>query len=190
MTEETFNDDLPQESELESLKATAKRMGIRFHPSSGVDSLKAKINEQMGMEDTDPLADDEPEVEAPVETAAAMRKRVKAEATRLVRIRITCMNPAKKEWDGEIFTTGNSVTGSMKKYVQFDTEYHVPHMMLTMIQSRMCQVFHTVTDKRTRQKVRKGKLVKEFAVEVLPDLTAEELKDLALQQAMANGQAA
>jgi hypothetical protein len=168
-------------------------MGIRFHPSSGVDSLKAKINEQMGLEDTDPLAGEfygsEPP-EAPVETAAAMRKRIKAEATRLVRIRITCMNPAKKEWDGEIFTTGNSVTGSMKKYVQFDTEYHVPHMMLTMIQSRMCQVFHTVTDKRTRQKVRKGKLVKEFAVEVLPDLTAEELKDLALQQAMAAGQAA
>jgi hypothetical protein len=34
--------------------------------------------------------------------------------------------------------------------------------------------------------VRKGKLIKEFAIEVLPQLTPEELRDLAQRQAMAN----
>jgi hypothetical protein len=124
-------------------------------------------------------------VSAAVETEAQIRTRQKNDANRLIRIRVACMNPAKKEWEGEFFSAGNAVVGTITKYVPFNTEdgWHVPNMILKMIQDRQCQVFYTVTDSRGN-KSRKGKLIKEFSIDLLPDLTAEELHDLAQRQAM------
>lgn len=125
---------------------------------------------------------------APAETDNQKRKRIRMEANRLVRIRVACMNPAKKEWQGEIFTTGNAAVGTLKKFVPFNVEegWHVPKMILDMIQARQCQVFVTKKAKNGI-KVREGKLIKEFNVEILPDLTEDELHDLAQRQAMAGG---
>ena len=182
MTEDNID---VQESELDSLKARATQMGIKFHPSSGVDSLKDKINAALADVKPAPAADTvvEPGVETPTQTKIRQKK----EATKLVRVRVACMNPNKKEWEGEIFTTGNAVVGTIKKFVKFDEEWHVPSMILDMMDQRRCQVFYTVVNKATRIKSRKGKLVKEFAIEILPDLTATQLHDLRQRQAMANG---
>jgi hypothetical protein len=187
MTEET----VVVESELDALKERATQMGIKFHPSSGVDSLKAKINDKMAELDTDPLADDGPiaVTVSKEETIKQRNARLKKEAGAQIRIQVTCMNPNKREWEGEIFTTGNMVVGTFKKYVPFETVWHVPQIILTMMRQRKCQVFHTVTDKRTGTKSRRGKMINEFAVEVLPDLTGAELKDLEQREAMAAGTA-
>jgi hypothetical protein len=128
--------------------------------------------------------------EAPVgETEAERNSRLKREANELIRCRVVCMNPNKKDWQGEIYTVGNAVVGTVKKYVMFDVEYHIPRIILQQLEEKQCQVFYTHTDPVTRSKSRKGKLVKEFAIEILPQLTEQELKDLAQRQAMANGTA-
>ena len=95
------------------------------------------------------------------------------------------MNPAKKEWEGEIFSCGNTTVGSFTKYVPFNADdgWHVPEMIYKMIRDRQCQVFYTVTDDKGN-KIRRGKLIREFAVEKLPPLTPEELHELAQRQAM------
>ncbi len=56
-----------------------------------------------------------------------------------------------------------------------------------MIKARECQLFR---DEKAKNgvKIRKGFLIREFAVEVLDPLTEEELKELARRQAMAAGQ--
>ena len=119
------------------------------------------------------------------ETAREKAYRIKMEASALVRIRITCMNPHKREWEGEIFTVANKIC-NFKKFVPYNEVWHVPNMVLNMIQERQCQVF--ITTKGSRGfKSRTGKLIKEFGVEILPNLTKEELADLAQRQAMANG---
>ena len=99
------------------------------------------------------------------------------------------MNPAKAEWDGEIFVAGNSLIGSIKKFVPFNADdgWHVPNIILQMLRERQCQIFVTEKDSRGN-KIRKGKLIREFAIEVLEPLTEEELHDLAQRQAMAKGQ--
>jgi hypothetical protein len=104
----------------------------------------------------------------------------------LVRIRVTCMNPAKAEWEGEIVTVGNSAVGSITKFIPFnaDAGWHVPRIIYQQLVERQCQIFVTVTDSRGN-KTRKGKLIKEFAIEVMPPLTPAELQELAQQQAMA-----
>ncbi len=60
--------------------------------------------------------------------------------------------------------------------------WHVPKIILNMIQERQCQIFSTVKDARGN-KIRKGKLINEFSIDVMDSLTKEQLDDLAIRQA-------
>ena len=191
--QESFEPDVdavePVQDELEVLKARADRLGISYHPSIKVEKLREKLEKE--------LSGEAPEKAAPTkvvkeeETEAQLNSRKRLEATELIRIRVTCMNPQKKDWDGEIFTTGNAVVGTIKKYVPFNADegWHVPRMIYQQMLERQCQVFYTVTN-RNGVKTRAGKLIREFNIEVLPPLTVEELKEIAQRQAMAAGSAA
>lgn len=191
MTEPTELDfpeqDEPQLDELTLLKQRAQTLGIKFHPSIGLESLRNKVSAALTGEDAEEAAEPVPEAPA-AESRIQMRNRLRKEASALVRVRITCMNPNKKEWKGEIFTVSNSVVGTFRKYVQFNTEegWHVPQIILNMLKARQFQTFYTIKNERGVA-VRKGKLVPEFAVEVLPPLTEKELLELSRRQAMAGG---
>ena len=174
------------EDELDSLKLIAERRGIKHHPAIGLATLKAKIAEA---DEKEAATEEEvaPVVAAGEETKAQLISRLKKEANRLIRARITCMNPNKSEWEGELFSFGNNAVGTVKKFVPYNVEYHIPQCILNMIKARNCQVFYTVTDPATRQKNRKGKSIKEFGIEILEPLTQKQLNELAQRQAMANG---
>ena len=163
-------------TELEQLKAKADELKVSYHPSISAAKLREKLAAVNALGEVVAAT-------APVEQDLSRQRR---EASKLVRIRVTCMNPMKNEWPGEIFTTGNDVVGTFKKYVPFNADdgWHVPHIIYEMIRDRQCQVF---TTSRTKNGigVRQSKLIKEFAVEVLPDLTEAELAELAQRQAMA-----
>jgi hypothetical protein len=176
----------PVQDELATLKARAEMLGVKYHPSISLEKLRDKINDAV----TGVKPAEEPAAPVAVvgpETEMQKKVRLKRDALALVRIRVTCMNPFKREWDGELFTVSNNAVGSITKYVPFNNDegWHVPQIMLNMLQERMCQIF--VTD-RTKNgvTVRKGKLIKEFAIEILPQLTQEELDELARRQAMAH----
>lgn len=189
MTDENLNVEVI-EDELETLKARADLMGVSYHPNIGVANLRARLEEQLetkGLETEEAAPEVVETTLTPAQLEAQRINRLRKEAIALKRIRVTCMNPNKKEWEGEVFTVANSVVGTQKKYVPFNTEWHVPQIILNMIQERECQVFYTVVDPRTRQKSRKGKQTKEFAVEILPMLDEKQLKDLAQRQQMASG---
>ncbi len=174
---------MSDKTELELLKERADKMGISYHPSIGVDKLRDKVNAAM---EGKKVEDDEAPAEQKVVQLTAMQERNKKrkEAAQLVRIRVTCFNPAKKEWQGELFTAGNGVVGSFRKYVPFDAEdgWHVPRIIYNMIKNRKCQVFVTTKDDRGNT-YRKGKLINEFAVEELKPLNQVELDKLAAVQA-------
>jgi hypothetical protein len=176
-------DEILTQDELTTLKARADLLGITYHPSIGLEKLREKINAA--------TSDEVPQANAgqaspQEENVNQKRARLKKEALELVRIRVTCMNPAKAEWEGEIFTVGNSAIGSVTKYVPFnaDAGWHVPRIIYQQLAERQCQIFTTVTDSRGN-KSRKGKLIREFAIEVMPPLTPAELHELAQRQAMA-----
>jgi hypothetical protein len=174
--------------ELTSLKQRADLLGLSYHPAIGLAKLRAKVLAAL----EDPV---EEEVEEKVadfdatpfaESEHVRNNRLRQEAMELVRIRISCMNPNKKEWEGEIFSVGNGLIGTQKKFVPFNNEegWHVPRCIYNMIVSRECQVFVSLRDARGNA-IRKSKIIKEFAVEVLPNLTTDELQELARRQAMA-----
>ena len=190
-TDQTAESTVPAQDELTVLKARAATLGIKHHPSIGLDKLKVKVNEALS-DAPPPVEEAYTEVLAAEaanipETKLQMISRLRREATQLQRVVIACMNPQKKEWEGEIFTVGNSAVGSIKKYVPFNNDegWHVPKMVLNMIQERKCQIF--VNGKNHKgQAVKVAKLINEFAVQHLPALTGEELKDLAQKQAMSH----
>ena len=179
---EELNEVLEQD-ELSVLKARADLLGISYHPSIGVEKLRDKLNTVIEGETKETKNEG---TSKSGETEAQKRLRLQAEATKLVRIRVTCMNPAKKEWEGEILTVGNANVGTLKKYIPFNADegWHVPNIMYEALKERQCQVFVS-TKTKNGVTMRQGKLIKEFAIEVLPPLTEEELKDLAQRQAMA-----
>lgn len=200
MSDDTLNLDTEQEqdeaallaaAELENLKSRAEKLGVKFHPSISAEKLREKI--KAAQSEGEGSVGEQPEVKSATgtneESPAAKKLRMKREALKLVRVRITCMNPAKKEWEGEIITVANNAVGTVKRYVPFNTEdgWHVEHILLEQLRERQCQIFVTEKDSRGN-KVRKGKLIREFAIEVLDPLTEEELAELAQRQAMARGQ--
>jgi hypothetical protein len=167
-------------TEIELLRERADKMGIKYHPSSGVASLKEKIEEIISKTT-------KKQENTVSETIQVRNSRLKKEAHKLIRINITCMNPNKKDWPGEIISVANSVIGEVKKFIPFDvTEgYHVPQIIFDVLKERQCQVFYSVT-LDGGQKIQKGKLIKEFNIEVLPPLTKDELTELARKQAITN----
>jgi hypothetical protein len=184
--------------ELATLKARADMMGIKYHPSTGVDKLKAKIDLKLAGKEEEPEVKAKPKSKEYPEgyvtdaefqdEAFRLRKQT---AGKLIRVRVTCMNPSKKEWDGEIISVGSSKIGTYKKFVKFNTEegWHIPFIIYEYLKEKKCAMYHTVQDNKGN-KVRKSKLVNEFNIEVLPALTKEELKDLAQRQAMEAGKEA
>lgn len=179
-------------SELDTLKARADLLGINYHPSIGVEKLREKVAAAMA---------DKPPTEATTAPSGASVKpgemteaqleaqrmsNLRDEQLALIRIRLTCMNPNKAEWDGEIFTVGNSLVGSVTKYVPFNADdgWHVPKILLDTLMDRQCQIFVTTKSKHGVN-VRQGKLIKEFSIQILDPLTPEELKELARRQALA-----
>ena len=95
------------------------------------------------------------------------------------------MNPLKRNWKGETFSVGSRVMGTFKKYVPFDGQpYHVPQVIYDMLKERKCTVF--ITKKVGKEEFKEGKLIPEFAIDDLPDLTQQELKDLEQRQALSD----
>ena len=195
------DDVLEPINELDSLKARAATMGISHHPSIGVDKLKTKINASLkGEPDPDevvlepevplkgkpePLAKTAKRTRSKKELTALYHTKLRKDANRLVRIRLTCMNPDKTQWPGEVIDVGNSVTGSIKKFVDFEAEegYHVPYMIYEALVDRKYQQHKKVRLSNGAWGIKSG-LVREFSVELLTPLKNIEMQELATRQAL------
>lgn len=198
--EPTDNDPTQQEptpaidtSELDTLKMEAIELGMRFHPSIGVDALKTKITAFVKATTKAATKAQPKPVKLPVPVPLSHEdykrmslKERKRKAGNLVRVNVANMNPNKKDWEGEILSVGSAKLGTYKKYVLFNTDdgWHVPHIIYEAMKDRKCSVFTTVKD-HLGNKIRKSRLINEFNIEVLPPLTKAELKELAQRQAMA-----
>jgi hypothetical protein len=176
--DEQIEETVEVPDELTLLKERAATMGIKFHPSIGLDTLKEKVNSKLVVEEPKPVK------VTLGETLQQRNTRCRQEANRLIRVRLTCMDPNKKNWPGEIITISNSIVGTIKKFVPFNAEdgYHIPHMIYEHLKSRRYQEFKKI--KVNGRTVMKSFLSKTFAIDVLDPLTKQELKDLADRQAL------
>lgn len=163
-------------NELDVLKARATQMGMKFSPNIGLETLRTKINEALqgkGNEETKP------------EDINAKRNKLRKEALKLIRIRVTDLDPKKKDLPGEILCVANEYIGTVRRYVPYNGEpWHVEQCLLNMMKDREFLNIKTTRSKGDAVVIEK-KWVKEYAIEILPPLTKEEIKQLAAAQAAA-----
>ena len=175
--------EVTEQTELDMYKEKAKLMGIKFNSNIGLEKLKEKVDGILNDEDVP--GDSEPTKEKRVEKESIANRniRLRKDANKLIRVNITCMNPNKKKWKGEIIEVSNSAIGSIKKFIPFNTEdgFHVPQVLLGVLRERKYLMFKDI--KRNGKDVKQTMNVKEFAIEVLENLSVPELKDLAHKQA-------
>lgn len=208
----TDSEVVPTVDEKSVLMQRAKLMGLKVSNNIGLATLKAKINAALDAEKVPSATEDEEtdssdDGEESIGSAASasstirfkpakrtegdLRAEIIAEAMKLIRIRITCLNPSKKDLPGEIFTVCNRYIGTVRKYVPFGDQtengYHIPNCIYQHLKERKFLHIRTNNVKRDGVVVETG-YVPEFAIEILPSLTQGELKKLAVQQAVAAGQ--
>jgi hypothetical protein len=189
------------------LKQRAKLMGLKVSPNIGLETLRAKLAAALAADEAPAAEEEELEEEAPEmpdvppmiaqekrpklnETPNDIRQRLRRDKLKLVRIRVTCLNPGKKDLPGEIFTLANKYIGTIRKYVPFGDQtengYHVPYCIYEMMKSRKFLHIRTAKAKYNGVDVQTS-YVPEFAIEILTALTAKDLKELAIRQSAAAG---
>lgn len=172
----------PQDPEPESEQAAVPSM----------ESLTADLTAQVAATTTVTTKELNPLVQdaAPVQNKPiSLREHMRTTQMKLVRVRIQNLDPKKANLPGEIFAVANEYLGDVKKYIPFgevtDNGYHIPYCLYKMLKNRR---FLNVRERKDRD----GKIhvetswVKEFALELLPDLSPEELKQLATAQIAAS----
>lgn len=186
--------------ELQMLKQRARMMGVVFSNNIGIDALKQKIQDKMDgkvpeVEATSkpPAQLRDPSIPAPKNKGPqTLREQIRHENLRLIRLRITNMDPKKKDLPGEIFTVANEYLGTIRKFIPFgevtENGYHVPYCIYKMMKRRKFLNIRTYKDRKNHNQIKiEQSWAQEFALEVLPPLTQTELDRLAASQSAAGG---
>lgn len=180
--ETTDQGEIPEQDERAALEARAKVLNISFHTNISTEKLRERVNAAISgtrEEDSERPAKDESDV--------ARRSRLKKKASRLIRVRIHCNDPAKKDWPGEYITVGNNAVGTYRKYVPYnqDEPFHLPEIIVNALREKRVQVFATKKSKNGIP-VRESKSIAAYAIEIVQPLTEEELAQLANSQMARN----
>lgn len=193
-----------QKAYREGLEEQAKLLGVEFRSTISDEKLAARIKAVKEGSPVEADTDDDIKSETPTKainpldvklipqsemkfnkaiTAAEKR----SQAKQMQRVIVTCNDPAKKEWQGEILEVGNSVIGEIKKYIPFGTAWYVPNALLKMMKSKMYQRFYTRKDKFGNE-TRYGKNEPAYNISFIGNLDEADLQALAKKQ-MARGEA-
>ena len=177
----------------DELKVRAEELGLSYNSNIKTDALAELItNAENGLtpeivaaakeaeEVAKKLVEKQAVEVAPVVNQAKTVGQVKAEARKeamkLARCIVTSMDKDKADLSGEIISCGNSMTGMIKKFIPFGKEWHVPLVILeTLKDKKMLMTRDRRTDKGT---VKEHYEVSQYNVQILPDLTQEELNRL------------
>lgn len=200
-------------NELDVLKQRARMMGVEFSNNIGVETLRERIRAKAEEQSNatvapapalfdpalipaatqqasfqantsgGPALGSEPKPAKPL----TLRQYLQREHMKLVRVRITNLDPKKKNLPGEVFTVANEFLGTVRKYIPYgevsDDGYHVPYCIYRELESRRFLDIRTFKERANGNKIRvEQRWAKEFAIEVLPHLTPTELKQLAVAQ--------
>ena len=183
--EEIVNQNATEfEQELrKSLREKGKLMGLTFAPNMSTTRMIEELTAARELY-LNPTSDVQTEEET--EDEFTLRRKLKMENTKLVRIQISCLNPQKSDLPGEIFTVHNEYVGTIRKFIPYNeagNAYHVPLFLLKFLKDKkFMQIIQPAKGSTAPPTTR---LVNEFAINILPDLTEAELRELARAQGAA-----
>lgn len=168
---------MSEETELQSIKDQLDSLGVTYHPNTGIEKLKTLLAKA--------TVNEKEETVSTKETKSETKLTPMEEATRLIRVIVTPVDPMKKLSQGEIFTVSNDVIGTICKYIAFNTEdgYHVPKIILDMLkEKKYTAIIQTKGSGDTKTTTRE---LPAFNIVELEPLTQKELDALAAKQSSA-----
>lgn len=183
-----------EQQEKEILRTRLRSMGKNPSNNAGVDTLRRMWEEtRNGIDSKEeeaapaaPMPGAEVALVAPKGKVKTLAQHLRDENMKLVRVRITCLDPKKKDLPGEIITVGNNILGAVKKFVPYgeatDDGYHIPFIIYKFLLGRKFVDIRVTKDRQTGREVVHRRMVKEYGIEVLPQLTPAQLQKLATAQ--------
>lgn len=121
-----------------------------------------------------------------IEDTNLRRQVIRAQALRMVRVKIQNLDPSDSVLDGAIISLQNKYTGKVSKYIPFgegsENGYHIPWMMYEHLKNWKFPLRKEQKGGRFGVKTYKTVMVNKYSIEILPPLTMAELKNLANYQ--------
>lgn len=155
----------------EELKAKAEELGIEYKSNISTEKLLELVS-------GDVVVTKEVKKETPAiaKTEGQIKAEARKAALELIRVIVTPMDVDKKELAGEIISCGNSFTGMIKKFVYFNTEWHIPKIIYETLRDKKTRVVKDV--KVNSMRVQRDEEIPGYSIQVLPPLTQAELDEL------------
>ena len=117
-----------------------------------------------------------------IEDLSLRREAIRAQALRLVRVKIQNLDPNDAAVTGAIISLQNKYTGKVSKLIPFGDEsengYHIPWMMYEHLKQWKFPLRKEVRGGRFGVKTYKTVMTNKFNVEILPPLSMTELTEL------------
>jgi hypothetical protein len=180
---------MPEQKSFEELKKEADELGVKYAGNISYEVLSARIadykkDNQVSTDSNEGKKEEGTVYSKNLKGAVNPSISARRKAEKLIRCIISCKNPNKKEYQGEIISVGNAKIGFIKKYVLFNEPYHIPDIIFNALKKKEYQ--RVYTKKVDGKEVIKTHMAKEYDIEILPPLTDKELKDLAQRQLAKN----
>lgn len=202
--------------DITEVRAIATKVGITFSGNSGIDTLKDKIisaieEKEKATDDVVLVSAEEEEEEiqiAPIvknkystedllkmdpnkeKDTSVRRLIIRAKSMKLSRVKIVNLNPADSVLTGTIVTVVNKYVGKVSKFIPFGDEmengWHVPEILLNRLRDQTFPLRKEIKNSKFGVKQYKTVMAKKYSIEVLPDLTKEEIEALAQRQTASN----
>ena len=184
--------------ELQQWKELADKLDVKYHHMAGIDKIEEAIKaycEETGKDFNHLIESYKKEikimnsetkksitfVDLAKKAVKEQKGRLEKDALKLVRCQISCNNPNKKSYQGEIFAARNSLVPEVKKFVPFNVPTHVPQILLNVIKEKQLQLFKKEKNAKGVM-MTKPYLVAEYNIQELPPLTKEEFEAIKQRQ--------
>ena len=169
------------ETRLEDLRNQCTLRGIKFHHRNNEEKLLELIAQQDAKDN--PVPTKSPGNMTSLEKLHAMRRK----CLRLRRVMITCNDPMKLKYKGEIFQAANANVAAIRKYCPFGNTngWYMPQLLLNVAEEK--QFRRPNSDERNALS---GGMAKMYNITYLDDLTVEQFNELKHQQELRKAQLA
>lgn len=172
--------------EAASLRRQADLLGIKYKEGASVDLLEYLIDEKLKeQEKAQTTSAATQATRQAVSSGVNFREQIYREEMRLVRIRLVNMDDKDKALGGDFFSVCNKYIGDVIKFIPYSAAtseygYYVPYCIYKQLRdAKTVQFNKTMVQGR---EVTKTRLVKKFAIEVLPNLSQAEFDELKQRQ--------
>lgn len=161
------------QTELDLLKQQAKELGITFGANISANTLKQRIALHIKEQYEHEIKQEENQ----------KIEQLRSDNLKLVHVIVTPNDPTKQVLQGEVFSVGNSVLGTLTRFIPFGENWLIEEIFYKTLKEKEYQLITTKTDAKGIS-VPISKMVKAYNIQVLPLPTEDEVSEWArLQQA-------